>query len=78
MHACTCSNVDICYLVAEENIPAVKYPALLELETQHGITLGLTYSNARSQATTILLGRKRDIMPVQTPLSNARLISSMV
>ena len=35
---------DVCYLMAKENIPFVKYPALLELETRHGVSLGLAYS----------------------------------
>ena len=35
---------DVCYLMAKENIPFVKYPALLDLETRHGVDLGLAYS----------------------------------
>ena len=35
---------DICYSMAKESIPFVKYPALQELETQLGVKLGLAYS----------------------------------
>ena len=32
---------DICYLMAKESIPFVKYPAVQELETELGVNLGL-------------------------------------
>ena len=34
---------DICYMMAKESLPFTKYPALLELESRHGVDLGPAY-----------------------------------
>ena len=34
---------DVCYMMAKESVPFVKYPAIVELESQHGVNLGPAY-----------------------------------
>ena len=34
---------DVCYMMAKESLPFTKYPALLELESRHGVDLGPAY-----------------------------------
>jgi len=34
---------DICYVMAKQSIPFAKYPALIELESRHGVNLGPAY-----------------------------------
>ena len=36
-------KVDVCYLLAKENIAFLKYPAILELEEHHGVDVGFAY-----------------------------------
>ena len=31
---------DVCFMMAKESLPFIKYPALLELESRHGVDLG--------------------------------------
>ena len=37
-------KLDICFVIAKENMAIRKYPALHELETRHGVDLGQSYS----------------------------------
>jgi len=39
---------DICYTMAKQNLPFIKYPALLELEAHHGADLGFAYDTPES------------------------------
>jgi len=34
---------DVCYMMAKGSIPFVKYPAIVELESRHGVNLGPAY-----------------------------------
>ena len=34
---------DVCYMMAKESVPFVKYPAIVELQSQHGVNLGPVY-----------------------------------
>jgi hypothetical protein len=40
-----CRKFDICYMIAKENLAFGKYPAIHNLETRHGVSLGTSYSN---------------------------------
>ena len=35
---------DVCFMMAKESLLFTKYPTLLELESRHGVDLGLAYS----------------------------------
>ena len=39
---------DICYMLAKENLPFRKYPAIHELESCHGVDLGQSYATKDS------------------------------
>ena len=39
---------DICFVLAKEHIPFLKYPTIHELEERHGLDLGVTYKNRDS------------------------------
>ena len=39
---------DICYMLAKENLPFRKYPAIHELESRHGVDLGQSYATKDS------------------------------
>ena len=39
---------DICYMLAKENLPFRKYPAICELESRHGVDLGQSYATKDS------------------------------
>ena len=39
---------DISFVLAEEHIPFLKFPAIHELEERHGVDLGPTYKNRDS------------------------------
>ncbi len=41
-------KVDICYVLAKENLPFRKYPAIHELESRHGVDLGQSYATKDS------------------------------
>ena len=39
-----CKLFEVAYLLVKEDIPFIKYPAILELEQRHGVVLGTAYS----------------------------------
>ena len=39
---------DVCYVMAKHSIPFAQYPALLELEKQHGVDIGHAYNTPAS------------------------------
>ena len=42
---------DVCFMMAKESLPFTKYPALLELESRHGVDLGPAYHRPDSAKT---------------------------
>ena len=42
---------DVCFMMAKESLPFTKYPALLDLESRHGVDLGPAYHTPDSAKT---------------------------
>ena len=42
---------DVCYMMAKANVPFVKYPAIVELESRHGVNLDAAYRTPDSAKT---------------------------
>ena len=55
--ACVCKLFEVAYMLAKEEIPFTKYPAVLELEKRHGVSLGTAYATEhKCRDFTILIG----------------------
>ena len=43
------AKFDIAYLVESETLPFTKYPCICELEARHGVSVGTSYVNKKTQ-----------------------------
>ena len=70
--------VDLVYVVANQEMPFSKYPALIELEKRHGVQLGDTYTTEHkcSELTCLIGLTMRD--SVLTSLKQARYFSLLI
>ena len=52
-----CKLFEVTYMLAKEEIPFAKYPAVIELEKRHGVSLGTAYATEhKCKEFTVLIG----------------------
>ena len=64
---------DVCFMMAKESLPFTKYPALLELESRHGVDLGPAYRTPDSANTFTSYIAKSQRQTFQNALSSSAL-----
>ena len=53
-----CKLFEVAYMLAKEEIPFTKYPAVLELEKRHGVSLGTAYATEhKCKDFTVVIGK---------------------
>ena len=66
---------EIAYVIAKEEMPLVKYPALIELQEKHGVELGTNYRSDKQWAVFIDCIREELGSHLQNNLSKAKFLN---